>query len=186
MKVIGLAGWSGAGKTTLLVKVLQLLTARGLKVATLKHAHHAFDIDQPGKDSHAHRAAGASEVLVASAHRYALIHELRGEDELTLAELLRKLSPCDLVIVEGFKSYGHPKVEVHRAANDKPWLFGELANISGIVADGPAPDFTGPVADLDDVAAAAELLLAAAEPIAAVLATLDGAGRPHLPRRRDP
>ncbi len=176
MKVIGLAGWSGAGKTTLLVKVLALLTARGLKVATLKHAHHAFDIDQPGKDSHAHRAAGASEVLVASAHRYALIRELRGEPEPTLADLLRKLSPADLVIVEGFKSYGHPKVEVYRAANGKPWLFADLANVRGVVADAPAPDFTGPAADLDDIEAATALVLAVAEPLSDVLESLDAAG----------
>lgn len=186
MKVIGLAGWSGAGKTTLLVKVLALLTARGLTVATLKHAHHAFDIDQPGKDSHAHRAAGAGEVLVASAQRYALIHELRGAAEPTLADLLRKLSPCDLVIVEGFKRYGHPKVEVHRAANGKPWLFAELRHVRAIVADEPAAGFDGPMVDLDDIAAAAALILAAAEPIEAVLAALDAADRPEpAARSRD-
>lgn len=179
MKVIGLAGWSGAGKTTLLVRIVALLAARGLEVATLKHAHHAFDIDQPGKDSHAHRAAGAHQVLVASAHRYALIRELRGAPEPTLADLLRKLSPCDLVIVEGFKSYAHPKVEVHRSANGKPWLFGELSHVSAIAADTPAPGFSGPVADLDDIEAATALVLAVAEPLSEVLARLDAAGRPE-------
>ena len=104
MKVIGIAGWSGAGKTTLLMRVIPRLTARGLRVSTLKHAHHAFEIDQPGKDSHTHRVAGATEVLISSANRFALMHELRGEPEWTLHALLAKLSPVDLVLVEGFKT----------------------------------------------------------------------------------
>src|ERR1051326_2792668 len=103
MKVIGIAGWSGAGKTTLLTRVIPRLTARGLSVSTIKHAHHAFDIDQPGKDSHTHRMAGATEVLISSANRWALVHELRGAPEPTLGDLLAKLAPVDLVIVEGFK-----------------------------------------------------------------------------------
>src|ERR671939_1793691 len=116
MRVIGLAGWSGAGKTTLLVKLIPALRRRGLTVSTLKHAHHGFDIDQPGKDSYEHRQAGATEVLIASGRRWALVHELRGDAEPTLPDLLRHLSPVDLVIVEGFKAYAHPKVEVHRTA----------------------------------------------------------------------
>src|SRR5918995_6024458 len=103
MRIIGLAGWSGSGKTTLLAKVIPRLAARGLSVSTLKHAHHAFDVDQPGKDSHTHRLAGATEVLVGSAARWALVHELRGAAEPALADLLGKLSPVDLVIVEGYK-----------------------------------------------------------------------------------
>src|SRR5262247_2123624 len=103
MRIIGLAGWSGSGKTTLLTKVIPRLVARGLKISTLKHAHHAFDLDQPGKDSHSHRMAGASEVLVGSANRWALVHELRGDAEPTLSALLKKLSPVDLVLVEGYK-----------------------------------------------------------------------------------
>ena len=122
MKVIGIAGWSGAGKTTLLTRVIPRLTARGLRVSTIKHAHHAFDIDQPGKDSHTHRAAGATEVLVSSANRFALMHELRGQPELALGALLEKLSPVDLVLVEGFKRETHPKLEVYRAAVGKPLL----------------------------------------------------------------
>src|SRR5205085_8197690 len=116
MRIIGLAGWSGSGKTTLIAKVIPRLVARGLTVSTLKHAHHGFDVDQPGKDSHTHRMAGATEVLVASERRWALVHELRQEREPALAELLRKLSPVDLVLIEGYKRAPHPKLEVHRAA----------------------------------------------------------------------
>src|SRR5947209_18314699 len=115
MRIIGLAGWSGAGKTTLLAKALPRIVARGLTVSTLKHAHHSFDLDQPGKDSHTHRAAGATEVLVGSASRWALVHELRGAPEPRLHDLLQKLSPVDLVIVEGYKREPHPKLEVYRA-----------------------------------------------------------------------
>jgi molybdopterin-guanine dinucleotide biosynthesis protein B len=183
MNIIGLAGWSGAGKTTLLARVLPLLTARGLSVSTVKHAHHAFEIDHEGKDSFVHRAAGATEVLVASAGRYALIHELRGAPEPGLAELLGKLAQVDLVIVEGFKAHAHPKVEVHRAANGKPFLFGDVLNVLALVSDVPAPGWSGPVAGLDDVAAAADLLLAAAQPIDTVLAALAAAGLPaRLPQ----
>src|ERR671920_137160 len=128
MRVVGLVGWSGAGKTTLLLKLIPELKRRGLMVSTLKHAHHAFDIDQPGKDSFEHRRAGASEVLVASSGRWALVHELRHEAEPPLADLLRRLSPVDLVIVEGFKAHGHPKIEVYRAANGKPFLFPDAPN----------------------------------------------------------
>ena len=122
MRVIGLAGWSGAGKTALLVKLVPELKGRGLTVSTLKHAHHAFEVDEPGKDSFEHRAAGAQEVLVASERRWALMHELRDEPEPGLAELLSRLSPVDLVVVEGFKTSVHPKIEVHRAANGKPLI----------------------------------------------------------------
>src|SRR5215218_4763102 len=104
MKVIGIAGWSGAGKTTLLTRVIPLLAARGLRVSTIKHAHHGFDVDQPGKDSHSHRIAGATEVLIGSSTRFALVHELRGAAEPTLHELLARMSPVDLVIVEGYKA----------------------------------------------------------------------------------
>src|ERR1700742_4595637 len=122
MRVIGLAGWSGSGKTTLITKVIPVLIGRSLKVATIKHAHHDFDIDRPGKDSWLHREAGASEVLVASGRRWALVHELREEPEPGLADLLAKLSPVDLVIIEGFKRHMHPKLEVFREAVGKPPL----------------------------------------------------------------
>jgi molybdopterin-guanine dinucleotide biosynthesis protein B len=168
MKVVGLAGWSGAGKTTLLTRVLPLLTARGLKVSTLKHAHHAFDIDHPGKDSFEHRAAGAGEVLIVSGRRWALLHELRGEAEPRLAELLGKLAPCDLVIVEGFKRAVHPKVEISRAANGKPFLYPEMTDVRGLICDLPPTGWAGPLVHPDEIEAAAALLLAAAAPLAAV------------------
>ena len=120
MRIIGLAGWSGAGKTTLITKVIPVLKGRGLKVATVKHAHHEFDLDRPGKDSWRHREAGAAEVAVVSSRRWALIHELRDEPEPPLAEILAKLSPVDLVIIEGFKRHAHPKLEIYRANVGKP------------------------------------------------------------------
>src|ERR1700722_7595008 len=119
MRVIGLAGWSGSGKTTLITKVIPVLVGRGLKVATVKHAHHEFDIDRPGKDSWLHREAGASEVAAASGRPWAVVHELRNEPQLSLAALLAKLSPAYLVIIEGFKRHAHPKLEIYRAAVGK-------------------------------------------------------------------
>ena len=171
MRVIGLAGWSGAGKTTLLVRLLPLLSARGLRVSTLKHAHHSFDVDRPGKDSHAHREAGAVEVLVASGKRWALLHELRDAPEPSLAELLGHLSPVDLVIVEGFKHAPHPKIEVHRAANGKPWLHPDDPAVIGLATDAP---YAGalPTAALDDADAIADLLAGLARPLPDVLAAL--------------
>lgn len=184
MKVIGLAGWSGAGKTTLLAGVIPLLVRRGLRVSTLKHAHHAFDIDRPGKDSYEHRAAGATEVLVASGRRWALMHELRGEEEPGLAALLRHLSPVDLVIVEGFKRETHPKVEVHRAANGKPWLHAELAGVVGVIADHDPGGWDGRRVHLDDHAAAADLLAELAVPLGDVLHRLGTrAALAHPPRK---
>ena len=115
VRLIGLAGWSGSGKTTLLAKLLPVLIARGRTVSTIKHAHHGFDVDQPGKDSHTHRLSGAHEVLISSARRWALMHELRERAEPTLRELVPHLSPVDLVIVEGFKTETHAKLEVHRS-----------------------------------------------------------------------
>lgn len=165
MRVIGLAGWSGAGKTTLLVRLIPVLTSRGLRVSTLKHAHHGFDVDRPGKDSHEHRTAGASEVLVSSRRRWALMHELRDEPEPALPALLQKLSPVDLAIVEGFKREAHPKVEVHRAANGKGFLFHGIPNVVALASDASVPDAPGPVAHLDDVGAVAELMLRFARPV---------------------
>src|SRR5262249_15694547 len=122
MRIIGLAGWSGSGKTTLLTKAIPRIIARGLTVSTLKHAHHDFDVDQPGKDSHSHRLAGATEVLVGPARRWALVHELRGADEPTLGTLLQKLAPVDIVIIEGYKRAPHPKLEVYCAALGQPLI----------------------------------------------------------------
>src|SRR5262249_15112190 len=167
MRVIGIAGWSGAGKTTLLAKLIPRLTARGVRVSTVKHAHHAFDVDQPGKDSHTHRMAGATEVLVSSANRWALMHELRGAAEPTLSELLAKLAPVELVIVEGFKYGAHPKLEIYRAAVGKPLLHPDDPHIVAVASDRPVPDARVPVVALDDVDAVAELMLARAAPLAA-------------------
>jgi molybdopterin-guanine dinucleotide biosynthesis protein B len=164
VRVIGLAGWSGSGKTTLLVKLLPALIARGLAVSTLKHAHHAFDVDQPGKDSYNHRLAGAREVLISSANRWALMHELRGAAEPTLAELVLHLSPVDLVIVEGFKSETHAKLEVHRAEVGKPLLHPNDPNIVALASDVRPPNFRLPFADLNDIEAITDLVDKLARP----------------------
>ena len=168
MRVIGIAGWSGAGKTTLLAQLIPRLIARGVRVSTVKHAHHAFDVDQPGKDSHTHRMAGATEVLVSSANRWALVHELRGAEEPSLAALLAKLAPVDLVIVEGFKHGSHPKLEVYRAAVGKPLLHPDDPHIVALASDAPMAGARVPVVALDDVDAVVDLVLAHAAPIAAL------------------
>jgi molybdopterin-guanine dinucleotide biosynthesis adapter protein len=169
MKVIGLSGWSGAGKTTLLKRVLPHLLEEGLCVSVIKHAHHAFDVDVPGKDSWVHRQAGATEVLVSSSRRWALMHELRGADEPRLPELLARMTPVDLVIVEGFKREPHRKIEVHRAANGKPWLYPDDPGIVGLATD-TAVETTLPVAHLDDIEAVAALLRRSAISVEDVLA----------------
>lgn len=160
MRIFGLAGWSGSGKTTLAARLIPELTGRGLAVSTIKHAHHGFDVDTPGKDSYRHREAGAHEVLVSSANRWALMHEHRGAPEPSLEELLRRLSPVDLVIVEGFKREPHPKLEVYRAAVGKPALQPDDRHIVGIATDRPdALDAPVPVLDLDDIAGIADLVI---------------------------
>ena len=161
MKIIGLAGWSGAGKTTLLTRLIPHFNAIGLRVSVIKHAHHQFDVDVPGKDSWRHREAGAAEVLVASSNRWALMHELRGAAEPRLPELLSKLSAVDLVVVEGFKREPHRKIEVHRAANGKPLLFPDDPGIVGIATD-TAVETRLPTVHLDDIEAVAALMLRAA------------------------
>lgn len=171
MRVIGFSGWSGAGKTTLLVKLIPLLKARGLSVSTLKHAHHAFDIDRPGKDSFEHRSAGAREVLVASSQRWALMHELAGP-EPSLAELVTRMSPVDLLLIEGFKRQEHVKIEVHRAANGKPLIHGEDETIRALVSDLAAPPTDLPHAHLDDMARVTELVLELAQPLEQTMALL--------------
>jgi molybdopterin-guanine dinucleotide biosynthesis protein B len=137
MRIFGLAGWSGSGKTTLLAALIPELAARGLSVSTIKHAHHDFDIDRPGKDSWRHRQAGAREVMVASARRWALMHELRGDAEPSLDELVTHLTPVDVVIVEGFKRHPHPKLEVHRPSLGKPLLYPDDPHIVAIASDEP-------------------------------------------------
>jgi molybdopterin-guanine dinucleotide biosynthesis protein B len=173
MKVIGLAGWSGAGKTTLLSRVIPHLLESGLLVSVIKHAHHSFDVDVPGKDSWVHRQSGATEVLVSSGTRWALMHELRGHPEPLLPELLAKLSRVDLVVVEGFKSEPHRKIEVHRAANGKPLLFPDDAAISGIATD-IAVETMLPTAHLDDIPAVAAMMRKFAVAVEDVLARRAG------------
>jgi molybdopterin-guanine dinucleotide biosynthesis adapter protein len=164
VRLIGLAGWSGSGKTTLLGKLLPILIARGRSVSTLKHAHHAFDVDQPGKDSYRHRLAGAHEVLISSARRWALLHELRSDAEPMLADLVPRLSPVDLVIVEGFKAESHAKLEVHREAVGKPLLYPTDPYIVALASDRRPQSLRLPFADLDDVEAVASLVDELARP----------------------
>ena len=159
MKIFGIAGWSGSGKTTLLEKLIPRLTARGLKVSVIKHAHHEFDIDHQGKDSLRHRHAGCREVLVTSANRWAVMHELRGRPELTLDEALSQLSPCDLVLVEGFKHAPIPKIEIYRPALGKPALYPEDPHVIAVACDVQL-DTALPQLDLNDPAAIADFLLA--------------------------
>lgn len=160
MRIIGLAGWSGSGKTTLIAKLIPRLIARGLRVSTLKHAHHGFDLDKPGKDSFMHRVAGATEVIISSAKRWAILHELRDEPEWNMADLVAKMSPVDLVLVEGFKRDSFPKLEIHRAENDKPLLHPDDPYIVAVACDTALPHAKVPVIDLNDIDAVADLLLA--------------------------
>jgi molybdopterin-guanine dinucleotide biosynthesis protein MobB len=159
VRVYGVTGWKNAGKTGLMERLVAEITGRGFTVSTVKHAHHSTDVDQPGRDSYRHREAGAREVLLASPHRWALMHELRGADEPPLEELLARLSPVDLVLVEGFKREGHPKIEAHRAETGKPLLASENATIRAVAADSPQPGCALPVFDLDDTAAIADFIL---------------------------
>jgi molybdopterin-guanine dinucleotide biosynthesis adapter protein len=159
MRVFGLVGWSGSGKTTLLVRLIPELTRQGVRVSTVKHAHHAFDIDKPGKDSWEHRQAGASEVMISSAARWALMHEHRGAPEATLDELLERMSPVDLVLVEGFKRHPHKKLEVHRPSVGKPLIAPEDPDIVAIASDAPLAGLAVPLLDLGDPAAIAAFIL---------------------------
>ena len=172
-RVLGIVGWSGSGKTTLLVKLIPVLVGRGLKVATLKHAHHAFDVDKPGKDSYAHRKAGAGEVIVFSDRRWVQMHEIGDEPPPTLADLLRKLSPCDLVLIEGFKREPHAKLEVFRPEVGKPLLCPDDPAITALACPLPWPKAPIAVVDLDDMEAVADLVYAKAQPLGAVLAALE-------------
>ena len=177
MRIIGLAGWSGSGKTTLVTGVIPVLTRRGLKVATVKHAHHEFDTDQPGKDSWLHRRAGASEVAIVSSRRWAIVHELGNDPEPPLADILTKLSPVDLVIVEGFKRHSHPKLEIYRAAVGKPLLHPDDDCIVAVATDGPLPQAQVPVLMLDDLDGIANVLQAEAVPLDRIGGSLGAAAR---------
>ena len=158
MKVMGVAGWSNSGKTTLLEQVLPRIVAARVSVSMIKHAHHLFDVDKPGKDSYRHRHAGAMEVMISSENRWALMHELRGEPEPGLDALLAKMSAVDLVLVEGFKRYEQPKIEVYRKENAKPRLHLDDPNIVAIAAD-VRFDTALPQFDLNDIAGVADFIL---------------------------
>lgn len=164
MNVIGIVGWKNSGKTTLATALLRELSGRGLTVSSIKHAHHTVDVDQPGTDSYKHRDAGAREVILAGGQRFAIMHELRGAKEPTLDELLARLGPCDWVVVEGFKTHSHPKIEVHRKESSRTPLYPEDANIIAVAAD-YAADFSGPVFDVNDVAGIADFILGPRMPL---------------------
>jgi molybdopterin-guanine dinucleotide biosynthesis protein B len=162
MKVFGIAGYSGSGKTTLLEKLIPQFTARGLKVSVIKHAHHGFDIDRPGKDSYRHREAGANEVLLSCNDRWALMHERRNDGamihDVTLDELIGRLAPCDLVLIEGFKQEPVPKLEVYRPENGKPPLFAERSDIVAVATDAEI-ETNLPKLPLNDVGAIADFVM---------------------------
>jgi molybdopterin-guanine dinucleotide biosynthesis protein B len=158
MKIIGIAGYSGSGKTTLIEKVIPILVGEGLRVSLIKHAHHEFDVDQPGKDSYRHRHAGCTEVLVSSSKRWALMHELRGAVEPSLDDQLKQLSACDLVIVEGYKSAPIPKVEVHRREGNGPLLHPEDEHVVAVATNEPLATKL-PQIDLDDAPAVARFII---------------------------
>jgi molybdopterin-guanine dinucleotide biosynthesis protein B len=160
-RVLGITGWKNSGKTTLTEKLVSELVRRGFRVSTVKHAHHDFDIDKPGADSFRHRQAGASEVAIVSGRRWALMHELREEeDEPPLEDILARLSPCDLVVVEGYKREAHPKIEARRlGARDTAPLSAGDPSIVAISADHPAPGETVPVFDIDDIKSIADFVL---------------------------
>ena len=158
MNVLGIVGWSGSGKTTLLTAILPLLRARGLRVSTVKHAHHGFDMDRPGKDSFRHREAGAHEVLVASTHRWALLHEVEGA-EPSLPDLLGRLEPVNLVLVEGFKAHPYPKLEVHRRRLGKPALWPHDPTVLAVASDEPIPTCAVPQLPLNAPPVIAEWII---------------------------
>jgi molybdopterin-guanine dinucleotide biosynthesis adapter protein len=158
MKIFGFAGYSGSGKTTLIEKLIPLFVGNGLRVALIKHAHHTFDVDQPGKDSYRHRKAGCTEVLVTSSRRWVLLHELQGAPEPSLGEQLQHLSPCDLVIVEGFKREHIPKLEVYRAEVGEPLIHPHDPDVVAIATDKKL-DTKLPQLDLNDHKAIAGFVL---------------------------
>lgn len=161
MKVFGFTGYSGSGKTTLIEQLIPRMVLEGFKVSLIKHAHHGFDLDRPGKDSYRHREAGATEVLLSSNQRWALMHELRGAPEPTLHDQLKVLSPCDIVLVEGFKSVPIAKLEVHRPSHQRPLLYPENPSVIAIASDAPLaePPAPLPLLDLNDADAISDFIL---------------------------
>lgn len=158
MRVYGVTGWKNSGKTGLMERLVAEITGRGFTVSTVKHAHHTFDVDHPGKDSHRHRIAGASEVVLASRNRIALMRELRGAEEPPLAELLAQLQPVDLVLVEGYKRDRHPKIEAHRSATGQPLIAPGDETIRAVASDS-APEVDRPLFQLDDTQGIADFIL---------------------------
>lgn len=158
MRIYGVIGWKNAGKTGLMERLVTEITARGHRVSTVKHAHHSFDVDHPGRDSYRHREAGATEVLLASRNRFALMHELRDEEEPALAELLTHLAPVDLVLIEGYKRDTHPKIEAFRAETNNPLIAPDDPTVRAVATDAPL-DLDRPVFDLDDTVAIADFIL---------------------------
>ena len=159
MKVIGFAGWSGSGKTTLVTQLIPVLVGRGVTVSTMKHAHHAFDVDKPGKDSYQHRAAGATEVMIGSGKRWALMHELREEAEPDSLALMKHMSPVDLLIIEGWKKEGHEKIEIHRPAHGKPLIQPDDPKVVAVASDAELPGLPVPRLDLNDIEAIADFIV---------------------------
>ena len=157
MKIFGVTGWKNSGKTGLMERLITEFTARGLTVSSIKHAHHSFDIDHPGRDSYRHRDAGARQVLLASRNRWALMHELRDEDEPSLGDLLKQLSPVDLVLIEGYKRDRHPKIEAHRKETGQPLIAPEDETIVAVASDTPV-SVDRPVLDLNDTASIANFI----------------------------
>ena len=157
MKIFGVTGWKNSGKTGLMERLITEFTGRGLSVSSIKHAHHSFDIDHPGRDSYRHRDAGARQVLLASRNRWALMHELRDEDEPSLGDLLKQLSPVDLVLIEGYKRDRHPKIEAHRKETGQPLIAPEDETIVAVASD-TSVSVDRPVLDLNDTAAIANFI----------------------------
>jgi molybdopterin-guanine dinucleotide biosynthesis protein MobB len=163
VKVFGVTGWKDSGKTTLVERLVAEITGRGVSVSTIKHAHHAFDVDQPGRDSHRHRQAGAAQVLISSGMRWALMSELRGAPEARLDDLIARLDPVDLVLVEGFKRERHPKIEARRAATAQDLIAAGDSSIVAVASDTSLEGLSVPVFDLDDVTGIADFVLLQAE-----------------------
>lgn len=159
MQIYGIVGWKNTGKTGLMERLVSEITGRGFSVSTIKHAHHAFDVDHPGKDSYRHRKAGAGEVLLVSRRRWALMHELRDEDEPPLSEMLSKLTPVDLVLIEGYKRDTHSKIETHRQETKQPLIATDDESIKGIASDIDLPHIKRPVFDLNDTKSIADFIL---------------------------
>ena len=159
MKVFGLVGWSGSGKTTLMTKLIPELVGRGLRVSTAKHAHHEFDLDTRGKDSYLHRESGATEVMISSRQRWALLHENRDDPEPSLDQLIRHMTPVDLLLVEGMKHHAHDKIEVHRAGREAPLILDEQPDVVAVASDMKLEGLRVPVLDIDDATTIADFIV---------------------------